>query len=117
MSGQTGIDAHGGNNGAGYIANAASTLKADGIDFVAAYMDQNDTNETPGTPGYTQSADGPLGASLTATEAQTITGAGLEIVSIFETNGEADSPYAGGGNTAAKAVTAAHRRRRASRPS
>ncbi|MBV9783538.1 MAG: Hint domain-containing protein [Acidisphaera sp.] len=105
MSGQSGIDAHGGSNGAGDVSNAAGTLKQDGYQFAAVYIDQNDTNETPGSAGYASSADGPPGASLTLAEAQTISAAGLNIVSIFETNGLAGSPYEGGGNTNANIVS------------
>src|SRR5665213_784242 len=93
MPGQTGIDAHGGANGAGDVSSVATQLKTDGFSFVAQYIDQNDSNEDPSSPTYAQSADGAAGASLTYAEAQTEIAAGLQIVSIFETNGEAVSPY------------------------
>ena len=89
MSGQQGVDSH-----TVPDATTAAQLYDDGETFIAQYIDQNDTNETPGSTGFQQSADAPMGGDLTAAEAKTETQVGLQIVSIFETNGEAVSPYA-----------------------
>ena len=99
-SSQNGIDAH---DAAGVSANAAQ-LVADGYTFVAQYIDQNDTNEDSASPNFDQSADGPAGGSLTPAQAAADLAAGLKIVSIFETNGEAVSPYEGVTNSDAKIV-------------
>ena len=99
MAGQQGVDAHSIPDG-----STAQQLKTDGISFVAQYIDSNDLNETPGSPGYAQSADGPANGSLTAAQAQQIGAAGEKILSIFETNGEASDPYSGGGSNSSAQV-------------
>ena len=99
MADAQGIDAHGGAGGSADVADAAAQLKSDGYSFVAQYIDQNDSAaaENSASPGFQQAADGPPGGSLAAADAQRIVAAGLKIVSIFETNGEAITPYEGTG--------------------
>ena len=83
----SGLDAH---DNAGVTTNAA-TLKQDGYTFVAQYIDQDDDATHTGQTRFT--ADGPSGGSLTAAQAAADLAAGLQIVSIFETNGMGNAPY------------------------
>ena len=83
----SGLDAH---DSASVTANAA-TLKADGYTFVAQYIDQDDDPNNTGQTRFT--ANGPSGGSMTAAQAAADLAAGLQIVSIFETNGMGNTPY------------------------
>ena len=75
-AGQTGVDAH---DSAG-IASNASDLEAAGDSFVAQYIGIDPSTE-----------DG--GASVTAAQVQTDLTAGLQIVSIFETNSMSSTDF------------------------
>ena len=95
MSGtsQTGIDAH---DTSGAITEASNFAAQDGDSFEALYIDQADTD---GNTTQTQTdADGPQVGSLSP--AQVTAGDTLPIVSIFEPNYLAGTPYEQGNSPA-----------------
>jgi Domain of unknown function (DUF1906) len=81
-AGQTGVDSH----DSARIASGAADLEESGVSFVAQYI---------GTDPATE--DG--GGAITTAQVQAVLGAGLQIVSIFETNGMSSTVFKTGAKT------------------